>query len=1151
MSDNRDIIQFGGTGLDTDSDLLAIGKGDSRYRLNVVTSGDGNNDVLTNLLGNTKREYALLPQGSKVVGSVEDKENDAVIYFVYSNVNDHAILRYNSALDTFTSIISMDSYYTDTSALNIPESSYIDAGIIGNEDDQFLVWTDGDFPKMINIKHAIDGNYNADLTEDEISFYKKPFTGSIFASYDNTGVKSDVINRVFQFSVRYRYYDKTVSTISPISEIAEPTNNMSSGRVYQGDADNHINVTITDLLGDDTIIESYELLYRLADIGDGAVGSWYVYGRYDFSSTISVTIDFKNNKSLGIVSDEEASRPYDFVPDKANHLAVINSNIAVFDVAQEGYDNIAIPSGEEPSVLVVETEVDASDSEIKYESLQTASSGVNAVFTYVNANTSLDYDWIFSVNDQVAGSVTEEGITVSSYNLQSTEVFDLLVDFVTNLGLTGLSASRVGSTMTVVSTTNNYYVSLLIIDKSSTYKSLKTKTSYKYGIRYGYGGKVGTVQSFDDLEFITFDNDTLTTTGTNYKLGATVSLEHQAPEGATDYQIVSFGSNVNYYEEYFVRCNDDDLTDSSNEYTIYIDESDTVIKRDEMVNRFKAAYSSGGSGTDVDPYFGINYGFDVNIGDEIRFVAVWENAPLAGNLNPPPFRYEDEYSYIVKSVSSTEIRLSSSALITAVEKYPASAGVTKEYFLIQIIRKNQNFSAIAQEFSPVYKISNRNHLGVGSDTDQSYPGTAASLDVTEYFGDVWKSKQVFVNYKNVSDYGLLTLTYYSSWMEKPRVSLYYDSYPTFYGRVNAVNENAEQRGDQKIRWGGQFLDESGANFMTKFEGGNEAFVDDRNGLITKIQQIGDTLKVYQERKVTSFYLNKKSSTDRDGNTTMLYSDVIIDPNGGSQSAFDNGCTNFESYVKNLKHTYFFDVINGDVVRDSQAGLEEVSNYGMHTYFKDKAKQVLVLGRDNVKVLGTYDDDNDLYIISFVYPTDTSNAVNDSIAFHEPSNKWMTFLSLPTSPLDYYARLSGKTHISFLGGEVYVHNNNTTRNNLWGSQEESVVMVHSNLNPNLIKVWDNVEIVSTGQWAPDEDGDVKVNIPSEQQSRLKKGKFELQEGEYRTEFLRDMLSGASTPQEDNLFNGEAMRGYDITLELRNDDTTEANLRLVKINGTTST
>lgn len=238
-----------------------------------------------------------------------------------------------------------------------------------------------------------------------------------------------------------------------------------------------------------------------------------------------------------------------------------------------------------------------------------------------------------------------------------------------------------------------------------------------------------------------------------------------------------------------------------------------------------------------------------------------------------------------------------------------------------------------------------------------------------------------------------------------------------------------------------------------------------------------------------------------------------------------------------------------MVRDSPAGLEAVSDYKMGAFFKQKAAQIIALGTSNVRVLGTYDDDNGLYIISFIY-SNMSNAVVDSVAFHEESNRWITHFSLPATALDYYGRWSGQTYISFLNGQLYTHNTNSTRCNFWGTQHTSQVQVHSAAPQNQMKIFDSIGIMSTGQWSPNADGDVQVTIPRLQKSRLKDGKFEIEEGEYRSDFMFDMLSGTSTLKEDNLFNGDALRGYEISMLLRNDDTTPANLRIVKINSSIS-
>jgi len=1127
MSDNKDIISFLNTGLDTDSDLLALGDGNSRYRLNVSISDDGNNKVLTNIKGNTLKSHTLSTGDNKVVGTIEDKENDALIYFVNNSNNDHSIVRYNNSGGDFDNILSDEMVdYDDVSALNIPSDRFVDAGIIGNEDDQFLVWADGDFLKMINIQHAIDGNYNTTLTEEEISFYKYPLNGgdsNITASYVTGTENNDKIyNKIFQFAIRAKYYDKTYSVLSNRSEIAFPEESIPSGKISSSTLYEHIAVGF-DMQLEPSIVDSYQLIYRIVDIGDGASGVWNIYDDYDYSAKGVKSVEFKNDKSIGTVSDDDAGLPYDFVPNKVNHIGIINSNIVVTNVAEEGFDNVDLTLTNAPTITLQTNSISSTDGVRSSDSSGTpttiSESALNAsdFFIEIVVGTGRDTFTAYTYNL----SMIDLGLEIKTY-------FEALIS-----GLTVTNNSTSDNLVLQFASTGSENVTYTVLNTSNTYRTLKTGASYKFGVEYGFNGKRGSVQTSNDFVIDAPDiSDAIADTFTynNYISTVDIALNNTPPTGATDFRLVSFGSNIEYFEEYLINFNYSDITDNATDYTAYLEDNMTVIKKDEILNRMRAAYGDEDSS--------INYGFNFQAGDYIKAIGFFSKDLIQGTFpNSDYVNYDVELvanlDFRIDVVTSTEIKLTSS-FIRQMEQ--AATGTDDSFWLIQIIRYKDNFDATSQEFSLSYPIS------AHGDT----------ITITDYFSDVWKSKQVYLNALNKADYGNPE-DYCYSWMEKPSISLYYDSTPVTQGRVNVVNEFAEQRGDRKIRWGGKFLDEAGINFLTKFESDNEAFLDDRNGAITKIQQIGDTLKVYQDRKVTSFYLNKKSSTDSEGNTTFLYSSEIIDPNGGSQSAFDNGCTNFESYVKNLKQAYFFDVINSQVIRDSLSGLEPISEYGMHTFFKEKANRINQLGRDLVNVHGMYDDDNDIYIITVVCPTDLTDTVNFSAGFHEPTNRWVSFYSLPTatSAVEYYGRLSGNTFVSFVDGQLYTHNTNSLRNNFWGTQRDSYVQVHSSLNPNLIKVWDNVEIISTGQWAPSEDGDVEVSLPTEQQSRLKAGKFELQEGEYRSEFLRDMLSGASFPIENNLFNGDALRGYVISLLLRNSDTSEANLRIVKVNGTTST
>ena len=128
--------------------------------------------------------------------------------------------------------------------------------------------------------------------------------------------------------------------------------------------------------------------------------------------------------------------------------------------------------------------------------------------------------------------------------------------------------------------------------------------------------------------------------------------------------------------------------------------------------------------------------------------------------------------------------------------------------------------------------------------------------------------------------------------------------------------------------------------------------------------------------------------------------------------------------------------------------------------------------------------------------------------------------------------------------------NATRCNFFDVQYESIADIVSKGNPAVIKVFESLEIMSTGEWAPSEDDDIEIEIPILMQSRLLKGRFKRQEGVYLSDFLRDALDGTGTFQRTRLHNGRILRGYEIRVRLRNDDTTEANLRIVKINSTIS-
>ncbi len=1110
---------FGGSGLDQDSDLLAIQGGDSRYRLNVILSEDTNYQVLSNLKGNLERVYSLPSGTSLVKGFVEDKENKAGIYFIQNAINNHSIVRYNSEDDSFTTIFSSQEAILPDWSLR--DEFFVDASIIGNEDEQFLIWTDGREPHMINIKFAIDGNYSNPVTEEEISFYKRPlqvsFRSLTVGPFFSGDINPKLEGKVFQFAVRYKYFDKTFTTLSEFSELAIYEDNLASGRVSFEESRISVFFTPTN---SPAIVDKYQLLYRIIDIGDAVPGTWFIYDEYNYTDSPQ-NISFFNDKSIGTVSDEEALRPFDFVPDKANHVGVIDDNRAVFDVGQEGFDNIEL--NVTPEVDIVD--ILSSDEGVR----ETDDSGI--------FNTSYTATWSefenYDHNVKISvGRAVFSPYTLETGGLTATEVGQDIKDYFDSLSIADLTITNNsgGNTVDLLFTTStDTRVRFIVLKRSATFPTIKTSASYKFGIQYGYSGKLGTVQTNDQCIFnpddLNYQFSDIPGAYTNYWLRAKLTIDHDPPEGATDFRIVSFGSDVDFFEEYLVYMNLSDLTDDSSELTMYLEEPYTIIRRDDIVNRMRKAYG--------DETSGIEYGFDFQKGDVVRFVGYYREITSLNEVDKYDVRVVDtDLEYVIDVVTSTEIKLSSAAIRNVALNSPTS---TDNFWLIQIIRKKENFNEIAETFSPMWPISDHGTIFVSS-----------TIDITQYFADTWKSKQVYISLNNREDYFGPTEddTGYYCWMEKNRISLYYDSRPTNQGKFSVVNEFAEQRGDRKIRWGGKFLDEANVNFLTTFEFDDTRDVDDRNGTIQKIQQIGDVLKVYQQRKVTSFYLKTTSSIDSDGNSTFVFSDEVMSV--GRQSNDDHGCTNFSSYIKNVRHAYFFDLVNASVVRDSPNGLQAVSDYGMHSYFKQKTRDILEFQfPENIQVLGGWDEDQEMYIISFVYIRNgviQESEINETLGFHEPTNRWMSFFSyIP----EYYGKISGDQLLTFRAGKLYEHNVNPARNNFYSDQNNSEVYIHSNQQPALNKVYNSIEVTSIGQWfCPDNDS-IVIERPIGMQSRLVLGKWKKQEGVYRSNFMRDMLNGGSTPTRVNLANGRQLRGQEMTVKLVNEDLDQALLESVLI------
>ncbi len=117
----------------------------------------------------------------------------------------------------------------------------------------------------------------------------------------------------------------------------------------------------------------------------------------------------------------------------------------------------------------------------------------------------------------------------------------------------------------------------------------------------------------------------------------------------------------------------------------------------------------------------------------------------------------------------------------------------------------------------------------------------------------------------------------------------------------------------------------------------------------------------------------------------------------------------------------------------------------------------------------------------------------------------------------------RTIVTFLKGEIWLHNANDIYNNFYGKQfDRRITVVAAGSNPSAEKDWLYLYLEDT-------DGDWSAVISNEkgQASELLAVDFEKLGSDTRADFLRD----SNTPNVDNpVLNGDFLKSKEITIEL---------------------
>lgn len=129
---------------------------------------------------------------------------------------------------------------------------------------------------------------------------------------------------------------------------------------------------------------------------------------------------------------------------------------------------------------------------------------------------------------------------------------------------------------------------------------------------------------------------------------------------------------------------------------------------------------------------------------------------------------------------------------------------------------------------------------------------------------------------------------------------------------------------------------------------------------------------------------------------------------------------------------------------------------------------------------------------------------------------------------------GQNFISFMGGDLWVHNSDTApRANLFGEQKDVKIGIVANEDSVHVKVFNSLGVHSDTQWEVESIViPPSLNRPAGMYSELPKEHFKKRNGVWRAHFLRNLKSASATESVTDAVRGEELKGYYMYMILKN-------------------
>lgn len=329
--------------LNTDDGLYDVLQPQHIHAKNIRFVGGQNGLTAQNIKGNYLVPNSNLPAGTnECVGCVFDQVTQRIIWANYNSNGNNGW--YQLLIQTgVASKLFLCGTDSATDVLGFSLDNPIHSVVIvyrTSSDGDLLYWTqENGRPMYLNLATVAA---LAPFTADMMYAAKMPplVPPTVAYASDATKFYNNVKNRYFRFAYRWKYTSLEKSTFSPTSIVAQPTGITNPETNVAPNANNLISVSIrTGSTADFTEVEIYGQEFNGTTWGD-----FFLIQSIDKADagglSATYTFSFYNDGIYSAITPGESDHRFDYVPDVANTLELLNGNTIIYGGITEGYDKL-------------------------------------------------------------------------------------------------------------------------------------------------------------------------------------------------------------------------------------------------------------------------------------------------------------------------------------------------------------------------------------------------------------------------------------------------------------------------------------------------------------------------------------------------------------------------------------------------------------------------------------------------------------------------------------------------------------------------------------------------------------------------------------------------------------------------------------------